>query len=669
MATSNINFVVQRHAVIWLLLAQLVALAPQLGILPAWIVLVWSFVAFWYWRIVTAAWSFPRGWIKTCLSLSTIAGVYFSFASLFSLEAMVSILVLAVILKLLELKTPRDHWLILMLSYFIVACGLLFSQQIGALIVALLQIAVLLMAQQALQRREAKTVPMLRMVGVMALQSLPLMLMLFVIFPRIGPLWTMPLPSAQGTTGMSDSLEFGDIAKLSQSGALAFRVRFNGPMPATEELYWRGLVLDDFDGRRWTRSSWSLWSNKMPSPVVTEPTLDYTVTLEPGSHKWLYALPLATVRRDDVYYSKQHLWLAGRPLTGRLQYSASSSFNSGLADEDAAARKNLSLGRSANPRAQALAAQWEQRWLEPKDRVTAAIAYFRQTPFTYTLTPPLLGENNVDEFLFDSRQGFCEHFAGSFVYLMRAAGVPARIVVGYQGGEFNERDGYLLVNQSDAHAWAEVYIQGQGWQRVDPTATVAPNRIRLGAEGSLRGQEGYLGESPLSLRKYDWAKRLRYFVDNMNYAWARWVLNFDSSTQNDFLLRVLGDINPQRLMLVIMMAGGLPLALAAFFSLRLPRRAGEDLAARYYLASCAALARKGVKRRAGETPEDFAQRVESEEPCWGEWLREQTRLFSLCSYLPENSSAYVDNLKSLKRAQRPQSWLGRSNTETGNTSK
>jgi len=669
MTTANINFVAQRHAVIWLLLAQLVTLAPQLGVLPVWILAVWAFVALWYWRIVSAAWSFPARWIKACIALSTLGGVYFSFPSLFSLEAMVTILVLAVVLKLLELKTARDHWLILMLSYFIVACGLLFSQQIGALIMALLQIAVLLLAQQALQRRRAKTLPMLRVVAVMALQSLPLMLMLFVIFPRIGPLWTMPLPGGQATTGMSDSLEFGDIAKLSQSGALAFRVRFNGVMPASHDLYWRGLVLDDFDGRRWTRSSWSLWSNKMPPPVLAEPQLNYTVTLEPSSHKWLYTLPQAVVSRDDVYYSNQHLWLPTRPITGRLQYTVNSNLGQALVDNKALSRKNLSLGRAANPRAEALAAQWQTQWPDAQDRVAAAIRYFEQTPFIYTLTPPLLGESNVDEFLFDSRQGFCEHFAGSFVYLMRAAGVPARIVVGYQGGEFNDRDGYLLVNQSDAHAWAEVYIDGQGWLRVDPTATVAPNRIRLGAEAMLRDQEGYLGESPLSLRKYEWAKRFRYFVDNINYAWARWILNYDSGTQNDFLLRVLGDINPQRLMLVIMLAGGIPLCLAAFFSLRLPKRAGEDLAARYYLASCAALARKGVPRRAGETPDDYLRRVAAGHACWAAWLREQTRLFSLCSYLPEDSVSYQENLKSLKRGRRPQKCLERSNSAMGYTSK
>ncbi|WP_373078464.1 DUF3488 and DUF4129 domain-containing transglutaminase family protein [Zhongshania sp.] len=669
MATTKINFVAQRQSVIWLLLAQLAALAPQIGVLPLWMLVVWALVAVWYWRIVTAAWSFPSRWVKTGVSLSTLAGVYFSFPSLFSLEAMVTILVLAVILKLLELKTARDHWLILMLSYFIVACGLLFSQQIGALILALIQIAILLMAQQSLQRSQAKALPMLRVVGVMALQSLPLMLLLFVIFPRIGPLWTMPLPGGEATTGMSDSLEFGDIAKLSQSGALAFRVQFKGPMPATQDLYWRGLVLDEFDGRRWSRSSWSLWSNKIAAPLLGEQQLDYTVTLEPGNHKWLYTLPLAVVRRDDVYYANQHLWMPERPLNGRLQYSVSSHLGGTLADTGAANRKNLSLGRTPNPRAQALAAQWQAQWPDSKDRVAAAIAFFKEAPFIYTLTPPLLGESNVDEFLFDSRQGFCEHFAGSFAYLMRAAGVPARIVAGYQGGEFNDRDGYLLVNQSDAHAWAEVYIEGQGWLRVDPTATVAPNRIRLGAEASLRGQKGYLGESPLSLRKFDWTKRLRYFVDNINYGWARWVLNFDSSTQNDFLLRVLGDINPQRLMLVIMLAGGIPLALAAFFSLRLPRRAGEDLAARYYLASCLALSSKGVVRGAGETPDDFARRIALEQPCWAAWLNEQTRLFTVCSYLPQNSAAYQENLQSLKRGRRPQKWLGRANVKTGSVSK
>jgi len=659
MSAVKINFVAERQSVMWLLIAQLVTILPQLGNLPVWVVAVWAGVAFWYWRIVTKAWSYPPRSVKSGLVLMVVAGVYFTFASLFSLEAMVTILVLAIILKLLELKTARDHWLVLMLSYFVLACGFLFSQQIAALLLALIQIALLLMAQQSLHRSNAKAQPMLRLVAVMALQSLPLMLILFVIFPRIGPLWTMPLPGGEGVTGMSDSLEFGDIAKLSQSGALAFRVRFDGAKPAPQDLYWRGLVLDEFDGRRWSRSSWSLWSNKTTPPALASPLLNYTVTLEPSAHKWLYALPLAVVNRDDIAYNKQHLWLTKRPLNGRLQYTASSQLAQYLPDADAINRSNLRLVGNSNPRARALAAEWQRQWPAGSDRVAAAVQYLKQNPFVYTLTPPRLGENNVDEFLFDTRQGFCEHFAGSFVFLMRAAGVPARIVVGYQGGEFNDRDGYLLVHQSDAHAWAEVYIEGQGWQRVDPTATVAPSRVRLGAEAVFRGKDGYLAGDAMSLRKYEWAKRMRYFVDNINYAWARWVLNYDSGIQNNFLEKVLGDINPQRLMLLILMAGGIPLATAAFFSLRLPRSASEDLAARYYLASCRALAKRGIVRRSAETPADFAQRVQREQPCWAGWLVAQTHLFSQCSYLPCDSHAYKQNLALLKRAQRPKKWIDR----------
>ncbi|WP_269619109.1 DUF3488 and transglutaminase-like domain-containing protein [Zhongshania sp. BJYM1] len=651
------NAAENRHAVIWLLLAQLFAILPLVAVLPFWIVAVWFAAAWWYWRILTFGWSFPIGPIKGLLAIAATIAVYLSFSSLFAIEAMVAVLVLALILKLLELKSERDHWLVLMLSYFVVACGLLFSQQIVDVVVSLLQVAVLLIAQQALNRDKTSAVTMLRSVSLMGLQSIPLMLLLFVIFPRIGPLWTMPLPGGEGKVGMSDSLEFGDIAKLSQSGELAFRVRFEGDLPNLETLYWRGLVLDQFDGRRWSRNAWPA-RNKIPSPVIAEPKIKYTVTLESGPHEWLYALPLADINRADIYYSAQHQWLSKRPISGRVEYTASSNFAQKLDDSAASQRQNLQLGsRSDNAQARALASTWQDTLADPNDRVAAAIRFFETTPFVYTLTPPILGQNNVDEFLFTTRQGYCEHFAGSFVFLMRAAGVPSRIVVGYQGGEFNKRDGYLLVHQSDAHAWAEVWLDDRGWVRVDPTATVAPSRIRLGAEALLSRQSGYLKDSPMSLRRFEWANRLRYFVDNMNYAWARWVLNFDSDTQNSFLRGVLGEISPQRMLIAVAFVGGLPLAVVAFFSLRLPRRHSDDVPARYYLNSCRALTRRGCARKTGETPEDFLARVNIEQPCWGAWLSMQTQRFSACSYLPKDSASYQDNLRQLRRHQSPRKWL------------
>lgn len=648
-----------RHSILWLLLAQLSAILPLIAVLPVWIVVVWVASAWWYWRIISAGYQFPVAAIKALLAIAAVLGVYLSFSSLLALEAMVAILILALILKLLELKTERDQWLVLMLSYFVVACGLLFSQQIVDVVFALLQIMILLLAQQSMNRDKTSPATMSRSVGVMALQSLPLMLLLFVIFPRIGPLWTMPLPGGQGITGMSDSLEFGDIAKLSQSGALAFRVRFDAEPPSTESLYWRGLVLDQFDGRRWTRNAWPA-RNKIPAPELATATVKYTVTLESALHEWLYVLPIGSVDRRDVYYTAQHQWLSKRPINGRVEYVVDSQFVGGLPDHNGAERQNLQLaGRIQNPQARALAAEWQKNIAKASDRVAAAIQFFETTPFEYTLTPSVLGTNNVDEFLFTTRQGYCEHFAGSFVFLMRAAGVPARIVVGYQGGEFNKRDNYLLVHQSDAHAWAEVWLADEGWVRVDPTATVAPSRIRLGAEATLKSQSGYLKDSFMSLRRFEWATRLRFFVDNMNYAWARWVLNFDSDTQNNFLRGLLGEINPQRMLIAVMFAGGIPMVLVAFFSLRIPYRKGEDLAAKYYLASCRALARRGVCREAGETPENYLARVKRDMPCWFGWLEIQTLLFSECNYCSQQSANYQKNLRQLKRFQRPQKWLER----------
>jgi transglutaminase-like putative cysteine protease len=659
MAAAKI-FKTERQAVLWLLMAQLLAILPRLDILPIWVVMVWAAIAFWYWRIVTVAWSFPPRWLKLLLALASIFAVYFSFQSLFALEAMIGVLILAVILKLLELRTARDHWLLLMLCYFIVACGFLFSQNIGSMFIAMVQVGVILMAQQALHRLDARATNMLRLLGVMALQSLPLMLILFVIFPRIGPLWTMPLPGGnQARTGMSDHLEFGDIAKLSQSADLAFRVKFQGELPSSENLYWRGLVLDEFDGRRWTGKQNSLWLEKIPAPSLSDSAIAYTVTLEPGSHKWLYALPVASVKHDEVYYTPEHQWLASQALSGRLQYTVRSDLKALLTDKSTGVARSLRLTGQGNPQSRALAAQWQEQFAEPEERVAAALDFYRTNPFIYTLSPTVLGKDNVDEFLFSSKQGFCEHFAGSFVFLMRAAGVPARIVVGYQGGEYNREDNYLLVHQSDAHAWAEVWLEQRGWVRIDPTATVAPDRIRSGADALLQSMGGYLSGSPLSLRRFAWATKLRYFVDNINYAWARWVLNYDTDIQNQFLLKILGDINPQRLLILLMIGGGLPLGFAAFFSLRLTPRVGEDLASRYYLQSCRALSRRGgVSRLAGETPQQFLQRVKVEAPCWGDWLAGQTRLFSEATYHHQDSEDAVAILRSLKRGRRPQKNLG-----------
>lgn len=645
-----------RRQIIWLLVAQLVVIAPLLTVLPAWLIGVWAAVAFWYWRIAQSGWSFPPALLKVSLTVGALAAIYLQFRQLLGLEPMLALLVLAVTLKLLELKGRRDHWIILILCYFIVACRFLFDQQITGLLIALLQVWVLLMAQQSLNRQNIVALPMAKTAGVLALQAIPLMVFLFLVFPRIGPLWSMPLPGKDARTGMSDSLEFGDIAQLIQSGERAFRVSFeDGSLPSVQSLYWRGLVLDHFDGRRWKRSD---FNPARTAPKVDEGpgTLEYTVTLEPGVHDWLYTLAVASISRDDLRYAGNYQWMPRAPLTGRFQYSVSSDLDASRSETSAYQTfLNTRLLGRFNPRARALGEQWQDQFESGKERVAAALAFFRRSPFVYTLSPPTLGDNNVDEFIFDTRQGFCEHFAGSFVFLMRAAGVPARLVVGYLGGEYNRADRYLLVHQSDAHAWAEVWLEGEGWRRVDPTAVVAPERIERGAEQILRGQEAFLSGSPLSLRHFAWATRMRMYFDNLNYMWARWVLSYDRQSQYQTLLKLLGEVTPQRLLLGLAICGGLPMLLVALSAIRLPPALSRDPATRYYLQCCRAMARRGVSRRPGETPEAYLQRVKTLAPEWAPWMARVTALFSELDYRAvseERRTVLLRELKSLRRASR-----------------
>ena len=637
-----------------LLLAQFAVIIPLIPTLPLWMAAVWAVVAAWYWKIVYAAWSFPSAVVKFGLVAVAMLGIYLQYGQWLGLEPMVATLVLAVVLKLLEMKTRRDHYLILLLCYAVLACRFLFEQQIPAVLLALLQLLLLLIAQQAMYRQQMAWRASLRLASLLLVQAIPLMLLLFLVFPRIGPLWSMPLPGGKAQTGMSDTLEFGDIADLSQSGELAFRVSFDGDPPAAEQLYWRGLVLENFDGRRWSRLTTARWQRPPTPALAGDDVLSYTVTLEPGAHQWLYTLAVARLSRDDVDYGGDYQWLARPALTGRLQYNVDSQLNQPRDEFNPQHRAaNRRVPGAANPRARELAQRWQQRYPEPADRVAAALQFFREGAFIYTLQPPLLGENNVDEFLFDRRQGFCEHYAGSFVFLMRAAGVPARLVVGYQGGEYNREGRYLLVHQSDAHAWVEVWLDGQGWQRIDPTQTVAPDRVRLGAEQLLRDQQGYLGQSPLSLRRFEWARDLRLYFDELNYAWAKWVLNFDGQTQERVLQRLLGEINAQRLLLALLVCGALPMALVAGFALW-PRRRAEPMEVRYYRAAERALARRtGLRAKPGETPGQLLQRVDAQAPEWAGWFAEVCDRFEACSYRPgESAEALQQQLRRLRRPYR-----------------
>lgn len=634
----------------WLLGAQLLAVVGLVNILPIWSVALWLVCATWCWQCVNRDRRRPGWALKALLVVLASSGLYLSFRGSLTVEATVSILVVAASLKLLELATTRDRWVLIFINYFIIACGFLFRQEITALPIAALQILVLLSAQQRMYRNIEQGSGGLRSSAVIAGQALPLMLLIFLIFPRIGPLWSMPLPQQNGVTGMSDSVRFGDIAQLSRSGERAFRVEFEGEPPLTESLYWRGLVLEKFDGETWRRALWR--GNKSAPYQSINSGLAYTVTLEPGVHRWLYSLPVSAIARDDVFQDFAYQWHPKKPLTGRLRYTARSDQRATLEErQESVVARNLQLPRRGNSRAKELAAGWQRDYPNAEDRIAAALRYFGEQNFIYTLSPPLLEDDTVDGFLFETRQGFCEHFAASFSFLMRAAGVPSRLVVGYQGGEYNSGDGYMLVHQSDAHAWAEVWVEGEGWRRVDPTAAVAPNRIRLGAETLFRNDAAFLSQSPFSLRRFAWATELRHYMDSINYAWARWVLNYDSDTQLSVLQNLLGELNIPRLLMLVAVAVSGFLGLVAALTLR-REKVSVDPASKAYQACCKALKKHGVERGEGETPDQFCQRVCVQQPKHMAWIQEVTCLYRQLHYQTVDEQSYQELLARLKMMRR-----------------
>jgi transglutaminase-like putative cysteine protease len=642
-----------RHSLFWLLAAQAVVIIPRLDILPVWTALIWIVAAFWYWRIYRGDWNFPPRTVTWGLSLVAIIGIAVEYRTALGLEPQVALLITAFSLKLLELKSVRDHWLLLMLSYFIVGCGFVFSTSMSTVALALCQLGVLLMAQQSLFRPRMALRPMLWNTSTLLAQSIPLMLVIFVVFPRFGPLWTVPLPGEGARTGVSDRMSPGDISKLSRSTALAFRASFDDELPLPSTLYWRGLVLENFDGREWSRDKFGRLTFIRPRKIGN--SVNYEIILEHGVHEWLLAIPLAEVERDGVHQDGRFQLLPKAPLIGRVRYTVKSYPASVLdAPLDRYLRfKNLELPTDYNPQARAMAEPWRE--LATVDRVAAAERFFNERPFVYTLEPPKLGRDSVDEFLFGSQRGFCEHYASSFVFMMRAAGVPARVVVGYQGGERNEAGDYLLVHQSDAHAWAEVWLDGPGWVRVDPTAWVAPIRIELGADAALAGQAGYLADGLISLRKMrgiQFIAELRMLMDRAEYQWVKWIINYDTDRQWDVLRKLFGKIDNQYLGLIILFALALPMIAAGLMTVGWPRKTFVPPAVQAYSRCITQLEAQGCKRGVGEAPRDFAARVTAELPEYASWLNKVTDAFYRAYYRPLEGEGYQLALAELRKLRR-----------------
>lgn len=644
-------------------------LAPHASHLPLWVASACALLLAWRAWLTLRGKRMPPRWLLLGVSLIAMAGVFASHRTFFGRDAGVTMLTLLLTLKLLEMHARRDLFVALLLSFFLILASFFYSQSIGAAALTLVATVALLTTQLSFQYTGASP-PLgkrLRMALLILLLAAPLTLVLFLLFPRIqGPLWGLPGDANTGRTGLSDRMAPGNISRLALSDDVAFRVKFNDPVPPKSQLYWRGVVLGDFDGRTWTQLRTRADAARPIEVQLEGEPVRYQVTLEPHGRPWVFALDLPRnlpqLDNIPVSVSPDMQLLAGQPIHSRQRYDVVSHPNYRLQTSDTplVLQQWIELPAGFNPRALQLAVDLSRRAQSHQDYINTVLRMFRDQPFRYTLEPPLLGRNAIDEFLFDTRAGFCEHYAGAFVMLMRAAGIPSRVVTGYQGGEINPADGYLNVRQSDAHAWSEVWLKDQGWVRVDPTAAVAPNRIErnlasvapLGVSGisgilgtlvTLNGNNAALASAMRSLR-HQW--------DAVTNAWNQAVLNYTLERQQR-LLASLGFDNPDwRTLTAMMLAAGLVTMSVALLPMlwNRPRRAAIDV---LYDKLCDRFARRGLPRAPHEGPRAYALRLAANDsplnPLQKQAALQCMQLVEQLRYgaAPPANSAAISTLKSL----------------------
>lgn len=618
-----------RNSAGWLLASATITLAPHATSLPQWTSALAALLLAWQgWRILRHAPPPPR-WLLLAIVGAAIVGVVLSFRTPVGKDPGVALLAAFLSLKLLESRNARDGYAVVFLCYFMQLAQFFESQSIATAGLTLVGTGITTAALTTLNTVRLTARARLKLSALMLAQALPFMLALFVLFPRIeSPLWGLPADAFNAMSGLSDSMSPGSISELSLSGAVAFRARFNTAPPAPAQLYWRGPVMAQFDGRTW-RPATTRGSGQRPY-VTSGPAVEYELTLEPHNRPWLFALELPDAAPPEGWFTHDYQLLSRTPVRKRIRYAlrAYPATRAGMEEREDVLRENLRLPSGFNPRTRELAQTLRGQTSGTRELINVALEFYRRNPFTYTLSPPLLGRDSVDEFLFDTRSGFCEHFASSFVFLMRAAGVPARVVTGYQGGEINPVDQYLVVRQSDAHAWAEAWIEGEGWRRIDPTATVAPSRIERGLADAMP-----VGEPlPLALRPtLPWLRELRFRWEAVGNSWNQWVLGYNPQRQKE-LLRRLGMRSPDWYAMTLAMSvicGVLMLGLTAW---ALSQRTRVDPVQRTWLALSRRLARIGLQRLAWEGPADYAQRVGAARPALREAMNDAARLYASLRY-------------------------------------
>jgi transglutaminase-like putative cysteine protease len=609
------------------------------------LLLAWRFIAVWktHWL--------PNKAVLFLLTLTSIALLYVHHQGILGRDAGTSLFITALGLKLLEIRTLRDVYLSVFLAFIVAATQFLYLQNIFMAAYILAVSCVLVATLICANSPKPQPAAALKTSAGIVLQALPLAVAMFIFFPRVeAPRWMMFQDKHKARLGLNDILEPGSISELGLSGELAFRVKFQGSVPPPEQRYWRGPVFTHTDGKRWTESKNDTFLRHLDTPRFQGTPYRYTLLMEPQDKKWVFALDMAADFPDMLSRNAFYQLLTSKDPETRAEYAIVSypRYNTGYITKTEY-RDNLQLPGKPSPRIRDLVEQLHGFKGDPEAFIDNLLKHFRNNQFYYTLMPPLMEENPIETFLFETRRGFCSHYATAFVYLLRVAGVPARVVGGYQGGELNKVGNFLEIRQANAHAWTEVWLDKRGWVRVDPTAAIAPERIRQDVNVDLQIALGEVNFTPVKIdgAAINWLKQAAYLWDSIDYNWQRWVINYNSGNQSKLMAFFnIGNLRT----LAYWLVGVLVLATAPLAWLLLRGKTRQtDKALQIYTRFCRKLAKKGLQRKAQEGARDFARRAIAALPERAESIESITALYTRVRY---GKNAGVDELQLLRRQVR-----------------
>lgn len=518
--------------------------------MPWWVIALAGFVIVWRYLIFTGKFPQAHWFYKGCLVSAGLYGVYHEFGLSPSIEGTTVLLMSGMILKPLETFSNRDAYILIFLSYMLLGMAFLFDQTPLMYGLVLVGLVLNIGAQTRLhQASQATAFSSFKIALSLLAKSLPLAVFLFIVMPRLAPLWTLKIPTQAGEVGLSETMSPGRFSSLGKNNDVAFRVTFDSNVPPMSERYWRGLILDNFDGETWSQQH---LPNRIDLQFLSETPYEYQIMVEPHEKRWLFALANSASNNSEITLQSDGTLKSQTPLISKRIYEVKSQAGMLVGQSKlgyAERRSYLQLPRGENPETKALISSI----IPPKELSVGEVlghlqAYFYEKNFSYTLNPPLLeGDDTIDQFLFDAKAGFCGHYAGAVVFMLRSINIPARVVAGYHGGELNQAGGYYTVYQRDAHAWVEVFIEGRGWLRVDPTGWINPDRVE-------RGLEDAVNDEFTGIRKTNaWMLALYQQLQAFDYFWNDWMLNYKGEKQRALLEEIWGSDWSSVLWIVITM--------------------------------------------------------------------------------------------------------------------